>query len=357
MLELRSFSQVLKSLIESTTNRTDRITDFNVGSAIRTLYESIALQFEEFYFAMKQNIFWAIENSVYETFEFSRRNAVKAYGDLTIYFDAPLAHDTIIKKGETFSTTALFGDMSFSVMTDIVIPKGYATYLVPVQCTVAGIVGNVPQGTITQLTSCNQAIKRCYNFKAFTSGKDYETQAERKSRFKQYIASLGKGIASAVEYGILEIPEVQGCTIDDNYIGYVIAYVHDSDGLLSDSLKEKIQNNLINYRSAGIEVQLYPVRIIKKDVTLEVIIDDSYDTVTYANTIKGLITDYLNSFTAGTGLYMADLIHNIMTSYEEEIINVKVVNGSDYNCDIMEIIRPNNISVKCIHKKDWVMPS
>ena len=70
-LKIKSMYEVFNNLVEWITAKTDKITDFNVGSAIRTLTEAISIQFEEFYFSMKQNVLYAIENSVYTSFGFA----------------------------------------------------------------------------------------------------------------------------------------------------------------------------------------------------------------------------------------------------------------------------------------------
>ena len=48
-LKIKSMYEVFNNLVEWITAKTDKITDFNVGSAIRTLTEAISIQFEEFY--------------------------------------------------------------------------------------------------------------------------------------------------------------------------------------------------------------------------------------------------------------------------------------------------------------------
>ena len=50
-LKIKSMYEVFNNLVEWITAKTDKITDFNVGSAIRTLTEAISIQFEEFYIA------------------------------------------------------------------------------------------------------------------------------------------------------------------------------------------------------------------------------------------------------------------------------------------------------------------
>ena len=98
-LKIKSMYEVFNNLVEWITAKTDKITDFNIGSAARTLTEAIAVQFEEFYFAMKQNVLWAIENAVYDSFGFELKSAQTAKGWVTVNFVEPLPSPVIFPQG------------------------------------------------------------------------------------------------------------------------------------------------------------------------------------------------------------------------------------------------------------------
>ena len=54
---IRGSEEVLQKLITWVSQGTDKITDYNPGSAIRTLLESVSLQIEEFYYDLKKIVF------------------------------------------------------------------------------------------------------------------------------------------------------------------------------------------------------------------------------------------------------------------------------------------------------------
>lgn len=70
-LKLKNASEILKNAISFVTHATNKITDFTVGSVIRTLLESVSLQLEEFYFKIYDGFLYAVENSIFNAFGFT----------------------------------------------------------------------------------------------------------------------------------------------------------------------------------------------------------------------------------------------------------------------------------------------
>lgn len=351
-LNTKNMYEVLKNLIDWTTIKTDKITDFNVGSAIRTLYEAVAIQFEEFYFAMKQNVIYAIDHAIYEAFDFYTEPSQKAKGVVTVYFEESLPATLTFPKGTVFCTSDIYGTIYYESTEEVDAEQGLLSIDIEVECTEGGIKGNVPDHAITTIVASNAIIRKVTNQKAFTSGKEAETLAERKKRFQHYIKTLARGTADAILYGTLDVEGVSGAYIDDNYIGYVVVYAHNSDGELPETLRENILKNLEDYRAAGIEVEVLP--IIKKaiDVKVEIVIENDYNPEVYANNLKNILVGKMNEYTVGNDFYVADVIHMMKSAYDE-IINVKVVGGKDIILQKNELIRPGIIEVTCIKFQDW----
>ena len=243
-LKIKSMYEVFTSLVDWITAKTDKITDFNVGSAIRTLTEAIAVQFEEFYFSMKQNVLFAIENSVYNSFGFDLKISQAASGYVTIDFTEPLPGSLIFPKSTVFCTSSVYGYIYFESTEEIYAQQGSISVMVPVQCKTSGTTGNVPGGSITTIVTTNTIIHEVYNEAAFTNGVNEETSTERKKRFQDYIKTLARGTADAIVYGCLEVEGVSGAWVDDSYIGYVKLYAHNSDGELPEELRQAVLSNL-----------------------------------------------------------------------------------------------------------------
>lgn len=352
-LQLKTMSEVFTNLVDWITARTDKITDFNIGSAARTLSEAIAVQFEEFYFKMKQNVLYAIDESIYSAFGFDKIKSMNATGYVTLEFESALPYAIEFAEGTAFCTSSLYNYLYFDSTEKVLAPEGALSVMIPVMCREEGTIGNVPKEAITTIVTTHSIIKSVSNETAFTNGKNGETSYERKKRFQNYIRTLARGTADAITYGCLEVEGVAGAWVDDNYIGYVKIYAHDSDGELPESLRESILSNLENYRAGGIEVEVLP--IVKKaiDLDLKIMLDNDYDTDTYETLLKTLIESNLSEYTVSKNFYTSDLIHTIKAAYDDIIVNIVIQVGGDLQIAENELIRPGEITVECIHVKDW----
>ena len=352
-LEVKSMYTVLKDLIDWTTARTNKITDFNIGSGIRTMYEAVSVQLEEFYFRMKQNALYAIATSIYTSFDFDRKAAGYATGEVTIAFTRALPTSLTIPKGTKFCTSEVYGFIYFESVEDHYVKAGLVSTVVKVKCTEPGIIGNVPAGAISLIIPTNVIIRNIYNEGTFTNGRDAETATEHKKRFQHYINTLAKSTASAVLYGTLEVEGVTGAWVDDNYIGYVKVYVHNSDGELPEDLRAEVLKHLISYRAAGIEVEVLPIVKIEIDQNIEVMVGNDFDTDVYAGLIDTTVTKFLNDYTVGTNYHVSDIITFIKSSYEDAVINVVMPGAKDIELQPNQLVRPGNITVTCISQKNW----
>lgn len=352
-LEIKSMYTILKDLINWTTARTDKITDFNVGSGIRTMYEAFSVQLEEFYFRMKQNTLYAIATSIYTSFDFERKVAGNATGYVTVSFTRALPTALTFPKGTVFCTSDTYGYIYFETIEEHTAKAGLTSTAIKVQCKEAGVIGNVPSGAISLIVPTNSLIRNIYNEEAFTDGRDAETATEHKKRFQQYINTLSRATSRAILYGTLQVEGVTGAWVDDNYIGYVKVYAHNSDGELPNELQSAILKHLIEYRAAGIEVEVLPIVKVIIDQSINVMIGDEYDTDNYAGLIDATVTKYLNEYSVGTNYHVADVIHFIKSSYEDAVINVSMPGAKDIELYKNQVIRPGGITVTCTNQKDW----
>lgn len=352
-LIIRTFNTVFSNAAEWVTARTDKLTDFNVGSALRTLFEAIAIQFEEFYFAIKQNVLYAIETAIYDGFGFPIKQAEAASGYVTVSFRSPLADVMCIKRGTVFATSGVYGYLYFESTEDIYAAAGSMAVMVPVQCKTDGDTGNIPAGAITTMVASSSIIESVQNETAFTSGTNVETAAERKRRFQHYIKTLSKATTDALIYGTLEVEGVAGAWCDDKYIGFVKLYAHDANGDLPEDLKKQITAHLQNYRAGGIEVQVLPIVKRPIDVSIMVMIGNAYDTQLYDELIKELVDRMLNEHSVSEPFYAANMIHTIMDAYDDIVVNIRILKGSDVEVEDNEIIRAGAVDVHCVTVRDW----
>src|ERR1700744_5744758 len=80
---IKNFEGITASLLQSISQSTTALTDYNVGSKIRTMLEAVAEELEYLYHEMFRGIIEGIDTSVYNSFDFPLLPAVSASGIVT----------------------------------------------------------------------------------------------------------------------------------------------------------------------------------------------------------------------------------------------------------------------------------
>ena len=90
MFTIRNFDAIALAEINHARATQDTITDFNIGSLVRTLLESPAVELDEFYQLMLSGILDAIPVAVYKAFDFNTQDPGQARGLVTLNFTLPI---------------------------------------------------------------------------------------------------------------------------------------------------------------------------------------------------------------------------------------------------------------------------
>ena len=346
MFKIQDKDNILQKLIAWVSTNTERLTDFNPGSAIRTLLEAVSYQLEEFYYDLEQAVAFAIKNAGFHAFGFKRSAAKKAMGKVTIVYRDPLIERKIIAKGTELNTGKIkLRKTYYKTTEDVVVEAGSMSATVKVECTEVGTVGNALAGEICKLTVGDPNVHYISNMEDIVNGEDIESEIHREVRFREYVNTLQRGTAEAVAYGIKQVPGVHGVWVDDSYIGFVHAYVHDINGNLSKELKQKVLEALDDYRSGGIEVEVRAA--IKKVVNLNLKVHyrDGIFGEYYNGPVEELITDYINSMKVSDDLNISTLVTVINDRYRDVIAFMEVKNKDDVVTSKSELLRAGEIKV------------
>lgn len=326
MLKMKTFKQIMDKLIRKTTEESDELTDFSVGSAIRTLYTAIALNIEEFYHYMYDNIKYMIENSLYVAFGFELLPATTAEGFIELTFDTPLTVPLVINEGTVFvSSKPIYRGIEFSAVNTETIPIGSGKHTIRVRCTKEGLIGNVSENSIDTKVNQDPRIVLITNPKAISGGADKETYNKRVERFKRFISSLSKATQGSLEYAAYSVSGITGVTLDDSRAGIVKMFCHDSQGNLSEELKEKVKKEVDKVRAAGVEVIITGVYKSEISLKLHLVLAKNKDIGVYTNLIQLYITNWINTLPVGYTLTLAELYQVVMNSYDDAVLNVKII--------------------------------
>lgn len=336
---IKTSKTLVQGMINFISLNTSKITDFNPGSVVRTLVEAVSLQLEEFYYALWKNFTWALENSVFDSFGFSKIAAVKASTTVRVTFKQNLAANMLFPKGTRFIRTGE-SRVAYLSTAQVVAPTGSGFIDIPVECTVTGVIGNCAIGAINAMATVNTQVQSVSNLAAAINGREDESKQAQKDRFHKYISAIARGTEAALQYGALEVADVKGAYVDSSEIGIAKVYIHGQGGVdLPSSKYTEVKNNLNNYRAAGIEVQVKPVVKVSIPVTVTAYVRSGYDLNMYKTALEGAVEDFFESYVVGKSFHISELIQFFMNYDPNAVAYVTVALPlADYTAAVNELV-------------------
>lgn len=238
--KVRTFEEIVKSMINWSLGVTDKISDYSVGSKIRTIYESFAIVLEEFYMNARQGLQIVVENSIYNAYDFHANPGLSATGSVVFSRNEPASEIYNIPAGTLVATmeTSSMEEIVFETTENAQIGIGGTSAEAPVRARIEGVVGNVLQNTIVVIKTRPVGIEAVTNPSAFSTGVDPETHHEKRLRFIDWLESRGKGTPTALRYGAMEVPGVIDAAVVENPRSYILSYrggvFHDYTEIAND---------------------------------------------------------------------------------------------------------------------------
>lgn len=281
-------ADITADLIEWVRGGTDKLSDFNVGSVVRTLLEAHADELDDYYQAIYYGLLKAIPTAIYIGFGFDVQPATAAsgyvvftrLGELGLPLDIPAGTPLIANSGARFLTQSA-----------VTMPAGDAYATVLARAETAGAAGNIPARTLALANSNFGDILTVTNPLSLSGGVDAETDDHRAERFAAFIRALARGTLAAVQYaaGIPVITDAEGVVIERvqrqsvfEEPGHVMLYIDNGAWGISGELLAKVQQTVDGYRDpdtlqwiggyrpAGMRVEVAPMARQAFDVALEI---------------------------------------------------------------------------------------
>lgn len=371
-LSTRTFSDLVRDQAAAVQGRAAGLVDFSVGSILRAFAEAVAmvaLWLQGLIIALLATTrastskgadldTWMADYGV------ARVGAIKADGDVTFSrFTATL--EATISPGATVETAD--GSQSFVVLADAanaawnatrglyVLAPGITSLTVPVEAVIAGAAGNVAANTINTITGTMVGIDTVVNAATFFSGSDAETDVQFRVRFQLFIASLSKGVKSAIAYAIASLEQNLTFLLVEyeNYDGttnrghfYVV--VDDGTGTPTADTLTRVANAIDAVRPMGITFGVYPPVVVNVDVSLVINLKAGAD----ANAVKAIVEAAVEAYVDGLGMGMSVRLTRLaQVAYDAsvEVANVTAMrlNGQavDVAIDARQVARVYNLTV------------
>lgn len=319
MFQIKGFTAIVASIVNRMRASTSLITDYNVGSVARTLIEGPAQELDELYQQMVRGLVEAIPASTYASFNFGLLSADAASGDLLLTITAQPA--AVVIGAGTTGTPISGNSIPYTVQADVVIPAGDTTAIIPIVATKAGSAGNIAAGTSFTLSPSPAGFLLCTNTNAIQNGRDLETEAQRKTRFRQYVSTLSRATPSALEYGLstVRLTDANGNIVErvalsqivepyktdaTQSVGLVNCYVHNGVGSTSPALVAQAQNvmdgyytasgtRVAGYKAAGVKCIVGAASELPVDVMAVITVLPGFDGPTIVQAAEDSVASYL----------------------------------------------------------------
>lgn len=336
--QIKDFASIAASSINWMKTATKKVTDFNIGSVVRTMIEAIAAEIDELYQQMFIGLKEAIPVSVYNSFDFTAIEAVPAGGLIRVVVTSS-ASSVLISAGTNFTTVGK--QVTYTSTEDKTIAAGNTFVDVPVVATTSGLVGNIAAGAAFTPSPTPSNYVSASNPTAFINGVDQETDDQRKLRFNDYIASLNRGTVKALDYGLKttvlydalgnEIERVVLTSIVEPWltdsaqpISLVNCYIHNGSGGTSSALVLRAKEVLYGYydalgnavpgwKAAGVKVEVFAASELSLSVAGALTPVAGYSEPALLTAAATAASEYIKGLGIGVKFQVASLIDAVMS--------------------------------------------
>ena len=345
-MKIKSLTEILSTLIDRVLINSHEINDFTVGSITRSIFESIAMELEQYTVLQKQNIEWGIDQGIYEAFGFSRREARKAYGEVLIEFNTAIKDSMSIPRGTTFHSNMSGYPQVYETLKDYRVQAGSSRAIVTVHSTTTGTVGNVPKNVINASPNSLLNIRRIRNPYAILTGQDREPLENVKQRFREFVETRGRGTDRAIAFGVRQVEDISGVYVDGQ-VGRILVYAHDLNGNLPNDLKRQVERAVEDYRPSGVRLDVVPIDKIEVDLDVVVTLTDkTAKTEAFRQEIEENLTHYLNSKEVSENLIISSIVQRVKNIDDYLIYDVKVEDLTENKLvKRNQLIRAGHVSV------------
>lgn len=325
-LQTYTFNQIVSGIATATQAAASSLLDFGIGSILRALAQAVAGQLLWLQAIVLQVLTLTRASTSVGTdldswcadFGFTRLPARAATGQVT-FSRFTATQQAVVPVGATVQTAD--GSQTFSVTVDTtnsaynaglggyVILANTASVNVPVQAAAGGSGGNVQAGTITVITSSISGVDTVTNAAAFLNGEDAEPDADFRSRFVLFLASLSKATKTAIGSAILGVQQGLNYTIteNENYNGtanqgYFYVVVDGGDGQASEDLLNNVNAAIDAVRPFTSNFGVFAPAIVEADVEMTVTSAPGYNQPTVVGNVGVVLTNFLNSLRLGVSV-------------------------------------------------------
>lgn len=349
-MDTKNYNQILSEMKENAIASRSGLTDFNDGSNIMSIFESVARPLEQGYIDTRNGYANNLRAIPYSVFDFKQKDGQKATVDVKFTRNAAMAEISTIPSGTRVSN----GTLVFTTTSNTIIAAGQTqSGTVGAIADEVGLKYNVAANTITTIESNLSAeIVGVNNPSSAIGGTDAETQTQMLRRFKTFINGLQGSNRYGIEAGVLSIEGVRSVSLEEHFppkhdVYNFTVYVDDGTGGLNTQIKNKVLD-LINgndteeqsgLRAAGVnfDVSAAIPRTVNIKLTATIY---RVEEARVNNDITIKLQEYIN----GLGIHENVILSSIIVLIKQ-ISGVTDVSGLQFKVNDSEEWISDNVSV------------
>lgn len=298
------------------------LTDYNPGSIVRTVSESLGYVVEEQGAELTTLVFQAILYGAYSAYNIFPLSSTYSQGNVTFLTSLspgpPLAGQNILIPQGTIVQTA--GGTQFQTLTSVTLASGTSSIAAGVQSTLPGSGSNVPANSIIQIVNNLSYPLFVTNGAPTSGGSAAETPSRTAARFAAAVAKPGLASPLAVADSVIGVSYsgevVQYSSVWESGIASGIAgfilYLDDGSGAASSNLISAASstiNSAPQYRPAGVPYLISGVTPVFVSAAV---------TGTLFNQFVGQAAQITSAITSGVQGYFNSLQFN-STAYQGQV--------------------------------------
>ncbi|GMB00227.1 baseplate J/gp47 family protein [Pelosinus sp. IPA-1] len=312
----KTFKDILTNLFEYV-GENKKITDFNVGSVLRTILEAVAAVSEELWYNLQLFVSkFFLNTSSGEWLDrrlndlgMERKAGSAAYGLITIGRDSPSPISILISAGTIFQNET--GELQYTTQADTLLNIGEVSIDVQAQAVAVGSNYNLLSGTVLKQSGIAISGIEWGKIKLMGGGEDIEDDTDFKNRVPDYFDSLSRGTASAIVYAASAVKGVESVTIKENVPskGWFTIYIDDGSGVANQTLLQSVRAVLEDYRAFTVQYIVDTAKLADFTTHLQVITKADVNDEAVKAAVQEAIIAYVNALKMGQSVYLADLIY------------------------------------------------
>ena len=331
--EPKKFEEIYTNMVQKSQEKVPTLTDFQVGSVIRTMYESFAYEIGILYEQLNQVYLSAFidsaEGSQLEMLValLGIQRGLPDFAEGTVTFQRDLGTDIIEIPVGTLVTTEdseKSPKKAYTTIESQIFPANSKTIDVKIQAVERGEEQVTKEETINIMPLPIPGIKSVINKSPIQfTGKKTETDEELRKRAKIALISSGKASNIALENALLSQPSVREVKLierfndPDKKYGLVDIFVDGVD-FSNETKVQSLKSQIDKVRASGVFVRLQSAILVPIDAVFKIEINpgikiSEMERKTIEKSVEESIIAYISQIKMGQPLLFSQLTRQILS--------------------------------------------